>query len=84
VSEKPENPPIYWIEWIDSTTRGGWLERHESKAADIRCLTIGFFAKEDDETITLSGCYSRLENWLDPITIPKVAITKIEEVLFQT
>ena len=75
------NPrPVYWIEWIDSSTSGGWLHEERARASDLRCWSIGFLVCDDDESVTVAGSCAAQGALLDPITIPKVAITDMREV----
>ena len=73
------------VEWIDSVGGSGWefLEEYKSEAA--RCITYGFLAKENDDSISIVQTFShRTVNSKDQIdndiTIPKCSITSIYEV----
>ncbi len=70
---------LYWIEWIDSSSTNGWAFEERACDNDLRCWTVGFFVGEDDEAVTVAGSCSAHGALLDPITIPWVAVTKIQE-----
>lgn len=78
----PKHLAVVWVEWIDSSTTGGWSTKERVLANDLRCWTCGLLVSEDDEAVTVCASYSAHESYLDAITIPKVAITKIEEIEF--
>lgn len=75
---------IVKIKWVDSSSDGGRWTRLDDIDNDILdVVSVGFIVKETDRQITLA-----LNNIITPeeeqycqmISIPKVAITKIDEL----
>jgi hypothetical protein len=77
-------PTVYWCEWIDSCTTRGWQHPSEMDNDDdgLRCWTIGFLVEETDVSITLAESYSAHGAFNCPLTIPRVAIIKLQECAF--
>ncbi len=69
--------PVY-VEWIDSSTSHGWKEPKTD--LDLRCWTFGFLVGECDETVTVASTVESGGQVLDQITIPRAAITLIQDV----
>lgn len=78
-----KSPPIYWIEWVDSMATNGW---HSFSTADkeLLCRTVGFLVDETDDAFAVAGSVSQTGSVLDQITIPRVAIVKMFEVVFES
>lgn len=72
-----DSRPIY-VEWIDSSTRHGWQEPKTDW--DLRCWTLGFLVSESDESVTVSSTVEAGGNVCDQITIPRAAITLLQDV----
>ena len=72
---------VVWIEWVDSSTTFGWqsMERLKERE-DLRCTSIGFVTREDDEQIAITTSRTCHGAAADVFTIPKVAITGMWEV----
>jgi hypothetical protein len=78
---KSERPKIVWIEWLDSNLNHGWLEM-ESVAREVehlRCHSVGFIVGENDDVISISTSWDLSKFFVDPLSIPKRSITKIQE-----
>ena len=83
-------PPLVLIEWLDSGQPiPGWqwleaLTRHQPH----RCVSVGFLGQDDEETKVLapnlgaSGGNSEWDQVSGVITIPTLAITKLERLTF--
>lgn len=69
-----------WVEWVDSKQAHGWWKPEETKPDKLECITLGFLVGEDEETVQVADSISALGNFGCVMTIPKVAITKIQEV----
>jgi hypothetical protein len=79
-----------YVEWVDSSCGGPWtdideLEASATLAIELKCFSIGFVAHEDERTLTLAMSYNlnrrgEVNQWGQPVTIPKVAITKRKSV----
>jgi len=77
-----ETPKLY-VEWIDSTAIRGW--QHGSSMTDkyaepSKICSIGYLIKETKDFITISTSVSNNGNMMDPLTIPKCAITKKKKI----
>ncbi len=72
---------IVEIFWDDSTRANGWCDPDELSGKEkTSCTSIGYVVSEDDETITISTSYHRnSKQFIDPLTIPKCAITGMWE-----
>jgi len=67
------------VDWIDSNSKFGWLDKVDCKCDIIVCQSVGYVIDETDEGIALAQ--SRLlsdsdgyKPYADIISIPKVAI----------
>lgn len=70
----------YHIEWIDSAERHGWTHNDDEDGRGCsHVTTVGQVIRETDSTITVSIAVSE-DGALSPLTIPKVAITRMELV----
>lgn len=74
---------IEWIRWLDSDRGGGWQSPEDiSRCLDIE--SIGYLVGEDECSVTLTTSVDQANgNVIDPITIPKCAITDRQEIVFQ-
>lgn len=61
------------IKWIDSISQSGWLD--SPSKLDMRCETIGWFVKEDKDSIIVALNRSHENDGVGHIIqIPKAAI----------
>ena len=84
-----EQPIIFYVEWIDSASTYGWIA-----SADIdkvcgpgNCCTVGFLVREDDLALVLafSGATDeKTSPHRDCLAIPKVCITKRQQLMMHT
>lgn len=65
-----------YLEWVDSQSFRGWSEERELSDPTPN-KSIGWYVRETDEWIFISSS-ADLDNkeWIDPVAIPKSAITK--------
>jgi hypothetical protein len=70
-----------FVEWLDSSSEGGpWVSPDDLDGKPVSCFSVGYVARDDDETLTLAQSY-HLENgevaqWGHLLSIPKVAILR--------
>ena len=69
-----------WIEWVDSIGTSGWCMPSGHPMSDLDCLTLGFLIWETDEAVCVAASVSATGRASDPVTIPRCAIKKFEEV----
>lgn len=67
---------IRLIKWVDSCASSGWthpedVERH----GPSMCTTVGFVLREDDKMLVVTTSIDQHDNAMDPLAIPKVAVT---------
>lgn len=70
---------LVYVEWVDSAGQDGWVDRQTALSGSIpsRVRSVGIVLHEDDESITLvTGEDTTHDNVDNPITIPKVAVTR--------
>lgn len=72
-----------YIEWIDSMAIQGW--NHESRMSDeyaepSKIVSIGFLIKSTDKFVVISTSVSVNASCMDPLSIPKCAITKMKNL----
>lgn len=85
------NLPIIYVEWIDSWSSYGWQSSKSQPNVEdesCNCLTIGWLISESDDNIRIAqnlGDISSNESldYNSIITIPKVAIRKYYEIVFE-
>lgn len=66
------------INWIDSQISQGWRPKDSSGPCHIN--TVGILVYEDKKDIVVSTSVSENDNFIDQLTIPKIAITKIKRL----
>ena len=66
-----------WIEWVDSTRAFGW--REPDQHPNLEAISIGILISESDECVTISSSTCG-EMFLDHLTIPRCAITKLQHI----
>ena len=71
---------VVWVEWVDSQTQHHWQNPSSIFSEKLECLTIGFVVHETDDTISITSTLAETGTVLDTITIPKCAITRMQEV----
>ncbi len=78
--KKTKLPKLVEIEWIDSSTGAGWISTEDINVEPVQCVTVGFIIRETKTAVMVAaslGIWSGVvDQACDPITIPKVAITK--------
>ena len=77
-SMKTDRP--VWIEWVDSKSTSGWIHPDKDLEERLECISIGFIVWEGDKSITISAAVSATGAAMEPLTIPRVAITRIQEI----
>ena len=70
---------IVKINWIDSTTQGGWIEKDAWVAPKTDCITVGFLMEDKEDYISVCQSYHE-DQYGEVITIPRVSITKVKEL----
>jgi hypothetical protein len=70
--------PVVYLEWDDSGSYNGWHDPGDGVACKIR--SIGTLVRSDKKTITISTSHSHYGHYMDQLTIPRVAITKLRKV----
>lgn len=96
MAEIRDRRPVY-VEWMDSCAFEGWRSpgrlAHDGEILPgTRCESFGFLVHETDEAITISSSISLMaeegpdgdciNSAADPMTIPRCAITLLEDVVF--
>ncbi len=71
--------PVY-VEWVDSKSSTLWVTPTARLAENMECVTLGFIIWESDKVIAVAASISALDYGCDPISIPKCAITRIQDV----
>lgn len=79
--EKLASRPV-WVEWVDSKGTEGWCRPMHVDTGRLECITLGFLVGEDDDAVQVSASISATGNADDIITIPRLAITKLQDVAF--
>lgn len=67
--------PVYEIHWVDSTSCAEWSEVDAMDEHPMDCVSIGFLISETNDRVVISTTYDSNEHAVDPLAIPKVAIT---------
>lgn len=69
---------IELIEWLDSYSRYGWIDREEAlDMSCAHCCSIGLVIKEEEKSLTMVLSTNRKEyHDHNAITIPKGCITR--------
>jgi hypothetical protein len=70
-----------FVEWFDSSSEGGpWVSPDELDGKPCLCFSVGYVARDDDDTLTLAQSYhledDAVTQWGHPLSIPKVSITR--------
>jgi hypothetical protein len=68
-----------FVEWLDSSSEGGpWVSPDDLDGKPVSCFSVGYVARDDDETLTLAQSYhsedGSVAQWGHPLSIPKVCI----------
>lgn len=80
MSNKLSTPTAVVIDWIDSSSKAGWYEASEA-GDNLAVRSVGFVVAEDEHMIRISTSWSfGGECFVDPLTIPKCAITFKKEI----
>ena len=81
-----DNLPIVEIHWVDSMgDKEGWQDQDYMEDCDMRIRTVGLLVAEDHESYTVSANHCFNNDTVDhPIKIPKVAVTDIWEIIYDT
>jgi hypothetical protein len=74
------------IEWVDSSSfpNGPWITEEEvdrqiAEHGALKCLSIGFVVRENADIVVISSSVAE-GMIMEPMAIPKVAITKRESL----
>ena len=66
----------YIVTWIDSAVSHGWHPIEcDGRASTI--TTVGWLAKQDKNTVTITSSISDHGRVVDPLTIPRVAVQRM-------
>jgi hypothetical protein len=69
------------VTWIDSFRTYGWCPEGEVKDGEEDLIeSIGIVVNDYKKSIVLSTSISRHTNFIDMITIPKIAVRKIRYI----
>lgn len=69
----------YVIKWKDSSTHRGWREiGGDHIASDI--TSVGWLVNQTPKTVTITTSISHCGNVVDPLTIPREAVTKMTKL----
>ena len=68
------------VDWLDSSGMNGWT--HDKSEQNLRCKSIGYVLGETKQGITIASHFSFNGSVNSPMTIPKVAITKIRVIRY--
>ena len=75
------------VEWVDSSSDNGrWTHPEEIDNDILEAVSCGFLVKETDKQITLAlSCITtpEQEQYCQMLSIPKVAITKFEDICLE-
>lgn len=74
---------IVQIEWLDSFRTHGWLDAEDATSRkEMDCYTIAYLVSENDKSITVATSHDGNDDpkFLDPLTIPRVAIVGYWEI----
>lgn len=89
MATKRMEPPVVWVEWLDSASRRGWSNIDvASRDKTLVCRSAGYLLKETRSAVTLSTsiCYGEddrptlVSSVLDPITIPRRAVLSLRRL----
>ena len=77
---KKKLPNVIRVEWVDSYGGGNWIHKDDLDHKPSNIITVGFVVKETKKHITITSSISDGdgEQYLNPITIPKIAIISTE------
>ena len=72
------DPRPIMVRWFDAASRKGWIGVDDVKDQVIApIITYGWLVKETDDEILVSTClHEEPFDFVDPIAIPKISITK--------
>lgn len=65
-----------YVEWVDSAASVGWYHPKNYDPAAFTVKSVGFVMQETKKTVVISTSLAYNDKYADPLTIPKVAITK--------
>jgi hypothetical protein len=69
-----------YIEWLDSAYRSGWQDTNGFEPLMIK--TLGWCVHEDDDYVVVSAHDSQQGEVSCPMSIPRVSITLMQQVVF--
>lgn len=71
---------LLYVEWLDSAGQRGWHGQKDIDNAPAFCRTVGWLLLEDKRAVTLVPTHSEYSDSapsvMDPVTIPRRAITR--------
>jgi|TARA_Y100000310_G_scaffold25527_1_gene24413 hypothetical protein len=78
VSDLNIDDKIY-VEWVDSSLIGGWVDTGDERNYDLGCQSVGLFVASDKVSISFAGSkgFNRENYYNSVMTIPRVAIREI-------
>lgn len=68
----------YAVTWIDSCSMQGWQKDVDNSTSQIE--SVGWLVGQTSKVITLASSVSNQGSILDPITIPRVTITRMRRI----
>ncbi len=71
---------IVLIEWDDTSVIHGWFSPTDISGGIAHCQSVGFWVKEDEESITISFAVSDQDLVMEKKTIARGCIKSIKEM----
>lgn len=83
-NDVPEKPPMVEVEWLDSSSWGGWHDLEDLHASldkghtNIHCRNVGYLFREEDGFVALVSAYNHEGNQAETMfIIPRAVIQSI-------
>lgn len=71
--------PVYRIFWLDSAAPVGW--KHPDYPFEVAAVeSVGFLIEKTPKQVTITTSVSDEGNVMDPLSIPRAAITKMKRL----
>jgi len=68
------------LEWVDSEAQVGWQYVDNVRVTKLTVQSLGYLVKETDDVVVITTSISANDGCMDCLTIPKVAITKRDDI----
>lgn len=73
--------PVVRVEWVDSTGENGWQFVNQLEEGSLKAVSVGFLISETKKSVTIASSFHAGCNQVNaPMTIPKVAISKMSRL----